>query len=188
MAINKETFDNWIKKLQSLRDERQEHLANMEKAWLHWSVLDDARKQIKENFSEKAKDIREDEEFNREKWYYLIEKWIQKLYGENATIKEEIKLESWERMIIIWMPKEDSISAWLLEEGGKYEIVGWKYEIISCPHCGNKENELGAKFCHICWTNLTTGKTADEKEQDEKKEQEKKKQNGKKRKNRRELK
>lgn len=150
MASYKEILQAQMDKFRDLKEQEKAELNTLEGLSINWSTLDRARADIKANFEMRRKELREDPKFKAA----LAMKSLQKVFDSDEMIEEAKPYQIQEE------PKP---------EENEDEGIG-----IVCPNCGEKNHEPTATYCHICGTDLRTGKTIEQQEKEEKEEQEKK--------------
>ena len=142
MASYKEILKEKNDQFRLLQQEEREELRGVEKS-LHWKVLEDARAQIKANFVDKRRELREDpvykaalmQNFNSNLFHWDKNEWMREKYGKTEWIEE---------------PKPE-----------KEEHIG------ICPVCGRMDHEPGANFCHGCGNKISMNESNQEKDDKE---------------------
>lgn len=86
MSTSKEHFESFIEKFQWYKNERDEKMRTLESLWLSGTVLDDAKKQIVDIYSQKAKDLRENSEYISAQKSYLNMKRAERKLNESKKV------------------------------------------------------------------------------------------------------
>lgn len=171
MASYKEILQAQMCKFKDLKEQERAELEALNRLSIDWQTLDRARADIKANFERRRNELREDPNYKAA----LLQNFGSNLFhfDENAWIREEP----------IWCKWQEEPKPTQLQEEPKPDENEDERIWIICPKCGEKDHEPGAKFCHICSADLSTGKTK-EQEDNEKSEEQKKKSKKRRRKNR----
>ena len=160
MESHKKIIEDKNNQFRDLQLQEKEEMEALKRTSLHWKVLDDAIAQIKAEFEKRRKILRDDHIYKQA----LIRNFTQNLYQDWEEKKEETNKAAIPAEIT--RPEE-----W--DEKNKIKLV--------CPKCGETNHEPGAKFCHVCGSNLGADEPSHEKED----EKQKKSSKNRRRKNRR---
>lgn len=152
MASYKKILEEKNLQFRTLQQEEKEELASVERI-LRWKVLEDARAQIKANFQDKRRGLREDPVYKAA----LLQNFNSNLFhlDENDWTGEEPKSHQFQEEsqpveVVYVVPKEDE------DKDNKMKIV--------CPKCGETDHQPGAKFCHVCGNKFNIDESNQEKE------------------------
>ena len=143
MASYKEILKEKMDQFRAVQQEEREALEGVENLWLHGKVLEDARAQIKANFADKRRELREDPTYKAA----LVQNFSSNLFhlDENEWMREEWGKTEW-----IEEPKPE-----------KEEHTG------ICPVCGRMDHEPDANFCHGCGNKISMNESNQEREDKE---------------------